>query len=121
MTNFEKSSINKRLNKVYPTYNKEVKIAIIGNAPDEDSARIGIPFKGEVGTILDELLEIVGIDRAECYIGNIFLERPPMNQLSYFYHKTGIKPEWEHEVERLKSDLEQLRPNIVVALGPDVL
>ncbi len=62
-------------------------IAIVGEAPGYEEARTGKPFIGESGKLLDKLLESQGIERTSCLVTNVFLERPPHNDVQHFFDK----------------------------------
>lgn len=55
-------------------------IMFIGEAPGEQEAKSGRPFVGNAGRVLDELLESIGLARADVYITNIVKDRPPENR-----------------------------------------
>lgn len=118
------------------------KIMIIGEAPGEEEARQGTPFVGHSGRLLTALLHEVGILRSDCYITNVFLNRPPDNDLKHWCtdkktadalwreeHDIGkypykallpskyLKPEYLHELSRLKEEILSADPNLIIALG----
>ena len=54
---------------------------LIGEAPGADEDRIGLPFVGRSGQLLDRMLAGIGIRRAEnAYITNVLFWRPPGNR-----------------------------------------
>jgi len=55
-------------------------LMIIGEAPGADEDRIGRPFVGRSGQLLDRMLAAIGIDRNRAYITNILYWRPPGNR-----------------------------------------
>ena len=63
-------------------------IMFIGEAPGANEAKKGLPFVGQSGRVLDELLESIGLDRQAVYITNIVKDRPPKNRDP---HKKEIK------------------------------
>lgn len=58
----------------------EPKIMFIGEAPGFNEDAQGIPFVGRAGKVLDELLEYIGLERKDVFIGNILKCRPPNNR-----------------------------------------
>ena len=48
--------------------NPNSKVMLIGEAPGADEDRIGLPFVGRSGHLLDKMLQAVGMDRNSCYI-----------------------------------------------------
>lgn len=71
------------------------RIAIVGEAPGEEEEKIGIPFVGKSGNLLTTMLRRVGIERRDCYLTNVFLERPQFNNLEYWCGtKTEVNALW---------------------------
>ncbi|SDG66788.1 uracil-DNA glycosylase [Roseospirillum parvum] len=59
----------------------EAPVMVIGEAPGADEDRLGLPFVGASGRLLDRMLASIGLDRREnCYITNILPWRPPGNR-----------------------------------------
>ncbi len=55
-------------------------IMIVGEAPGGDEDRIGRPFVGRGGQLLDLMLASIGLDRTKVYIANVVPWRPPGNR-----------------------------------------
>ncbi len=55
-------------------------VMIIGEAPGADEDRLGLPFVGVSGKLLDLMLNAVGLDRQTAYITNVVPWRPPGNR-----------------------------------------
>ena len=57
------------------------KIMLVGEAPGADEDRLGRPFVGVSGQLLDRMLAAIGLDRASnVYISNVINWRPPGNR-----------------------------------------
>ena len=57
------------------------RIMFIGEAPGGDEDRIGRPFVGVSGQLLDRMLATIGLDRTKnAYITNVLFWRPPGNR-----------------------------------------
>jgi DNA polymerase len=56
------------------------RIMLIGEAPGEGEDRIGRPFVGRAGQLLDRMLSAIGLDRQKVYIANVIPWRPPGNR-----------------------------------------
>ena len=56
------------------------RIMLVGEAPGGDEDRIGRPFVGRAGQLLDRMLAAIGLDRAQVYIANVVPWRPPGNR-----------------------------------------
>ena len=53
---------------------------IIGEAPGAEEDRVGEPFVGRAGQLLDAMLEGLGLSRRSVYIANVLKCRPPNNR-----------------------------------------
>jgi len=91
----------------------------VGEAPGADEDRLGEPFVGRGGQLLDRIIKAmddaplipgVPLDRRTVFIGNVIHCRPPENRVPL-----------PHEVERsspyLHRQLDALQPRIVCCLG----
>lgn len=79
---FEGSALKRMAtNTVFADGVAESRIMLIGEAPGRDEDRIGKPFVGLAGQLLDKMLASIGLDRAKnCYITNVMNWRPPDNR-----------------------------------------
>lgn len=78
---------------VRPEGRLDSKIALVGEAPGADEARIGKPFQGQSGKLLNQLLQKAGISRADCYLDNVFPHRPPNNYIDPWLNLKKSRPE----------------------------
>ncbi len=69
-----------RQNIVFGVGNREAKIMFIGEGPGADEDRLGEPFVGRAGKLMNMAFQMVGIKREEVYIANIVKCRPPANR-----------------------------------------
>lgn len=60
--------------------NPEARLMLIGEAPGAEEDRLGKPFVGPSGRLLDRMLAWVGLDRSQVYITNVIFWRPPGNR-----------------------------------------
>ncbi len=60
----------------------QAQIMLVGEAPGEDEDRMGRPFVGRAGQLLDKILSACGLNREEVFIGNILKCRPPQQPRS---------------------------------------
>ena len=67
-------------NTVFADGNPAAPIMIVGEAPGADEDRIGRPFVGRAGQLLDRMLAAIGIDRSSAYITPVLFWRPPGNR-----------------------------------------
>ena len=67
-------------NTVFADGNPAAPIMIVGEAPGADEDRIGKPFVGRAGQLLDKMLTAIGLDRSGVQITNVIYWRPPGNR-----------------------------------------
>jgi uracil-DNA glycosylase len=60
-------------------------LALIGEAPGAEETRLGHPFVGRSGQLLDKVLAKAEIDRKQTLIGNVFRHQPPGNKVDHFF------------------------------------
>lgn len=65
---------------VFGDGNPQARVMVIGEAPGADEDRLGKPFVGLSGQLLDRMLEAIHLDRTSVYISNIVPWRPPGNR-----------------------------------------
>jgi DNA polymerase len=113
------------------------KIVLVGEAPGAEEARLGRPFVGRSGQLLDKILEKAEIDREQCLIANVFRYQPPANKIDHFfisrraslqqnidineeYGKFGsvyCRQDYTREISHLGDMLAKQKPKIIIALG----
>lgn len=85
-------------------------IVFVGEAPGAKEDQTGLPFIGAAGKFLDQLLEGIGLDRADAYITSIVKYRPPGNR--------DPKPsEIADFVPYLDRQIDIINPKLIVFLG----
>jgi uracil-DNA glycosylase len=67
-------------NTVFADGNPAAPVMFIGEAPGADEDRIGRPFVGRAGQLLDRMLGAIGLDRGGVLITNVVYWRPPGNR-----------------------------------------
>ena len=65
---------------VFGAGNANADLMFIGEAPGANEDRIGLPFVGQAGKLLDRLLEEIGLERRDVFIANTLKCRPPDNR-----------------------------------------
>ncbi len=86
------------------------RIMFVGEAPGEDEDRIGRPFVGRAGQLLDRMLGAVGLDRRSVYIANVVPWRPPGN-------RTPTLQETQACLPFIRRQIDLADPEILVCLG----
>lgn len=103
-----------RNNIVLGSGNKSADIMFIGEGPGADEDRIGEPFVGKAGQLMNKAFEGIGIKRDEVYIANIVKCRPPQNRV----------PERDETIacmDYLRKQVLLVKPRIIVLLGSTAL
>lgn len=102
---------DKRKNVVFGVGPRDAEVMIIGEGPGEQEDLKGEPFVGQGGQLLDEMLEIIDLDRRKnVYIANIVKCRPPSN-------RDPLNTEQDACIGYLRGQVALLRPRIIVCLG----
>ena len=67
-------------NTVFMDGNPEAPVMIVGEAPGAEEDRLGRPFVGRSGQLLDRMLAAIGLDRTKVQVTNVIYWRPPGNR-----------------------------------------
>ena len=111
MAGFDGCALKKTAsNLVFADGNPEAKIMIIGEAPGGDEDRMGLPFVGAAGQLLDKMLAAIGLDRQHVYITNILPWRPPGNRTPSSEEVALLWP-------FLRRHIQLVAPKVIFALG----
>ena len=99
-----------RHNVVFGVGDPESELMFIGEGPGEQEDLQGEPFVGPAGKLLDDMLEMIDLDRSRVYIANIVKCRPPHNRDPQFVEQKCCS-EW------LQRQIELVDPVLIVCLG----
>jgi DNA polymerase len=92
------------------------RVMIVGEAPGRDEDRIGKPFVGEAGQMLDRMFAAIGMDRTTpdpakgFYITNVLPWRPPQNRDPSTEERAMMRP-------FVLRHIELADPDIVILMG----
>ena len=89
---------------------QDAEILLVGEGPGQHEDEQGVPFVGRAGQLLDDMLEIIGLDRTKVYVANIVKCRPPKN-------RAPLNTEQDACIGYLRAQTALLRPKIIVCLG----
>ncbi|MGB6491471.1 MAG: uracil-DNA glycosylase, partial [Methylovirgula sp.] len=95
---------------VFADGNPDAGIMIVGEAPGADEDRVGRPFVGRAGQLLDKMLAAIGLDRRHVYIANVVPWRPPGNRTPTPIETSACLP-------FMRRQIELVHPKILVCLG----
>ena len=98
------------INTVFSDGNSSSKIMLIGEAPGAEEDKIGKPFVGLAGKLLDKMLFSINLNRSDVYITNIIPWRPPNN-------RTPDYEEILHCLPFAQKHIEIIQPKIIILLG----
>ncbi len=98
-----------RQNIVFGTGNKNAKLMFIGEGPGADEDRLGEPFVGRAGKLMNLAFQIIGLKREDVYIANIVKCRPPSN-------RNPEEDECEACMNYLRNQVILVKPEIIVLL-----
>lgn len=85
--------------------NPEAKLILIGEAPGANEDRLGQPFVGEAGRLLDEMLKWIGLDESNVYITNVLFWRPPGNRNPTDAELALCRPFIDRQIELMQPSL----------------
>ena len=95
---------------VFGVGNAQAEVMLIGEGPGEQEDLQGVPFVGPAGKLLDDMLEMIDLDRQKVYIANIVKCRPPRNRDPLNVEQEACRP-W------LDRQIALVNPRIIVCLG----
>jgi DNA polymerase len=95
---------------VFGSGNADAELMFIGEAPGAQEDRVGLPFVGQAGKLLEKLLNEIGMQRADVFICNTLRCRPPDN-------RDPQPNEIEACQDYLFRTVDLVEPNVVCTLG----
>ncbi len=99
-----------RSNFVFGVGNPNAELMLVGEAPGAEEDRLGEPFVGRAGKLLNKILNSINFKREDVFIGNILKCRPPDNRDPLDEEVMECEP-YLHEQIRI------IQPKILLALG----
>ncbi|MGH9773713.1 MAG: uracil-DNA glycosylase [Candidatus Acidiferrales bacterium] len=99
-----------RTNIVYGDGNPKAQLVFVGEGPGHDEDVQGLPFVGRAGKLLTQMIEAMGLRRADVYICNVVKCRPPEN-------RTPAPDEMSTCSPFLLRQLAVIQPRVIVTLG----
>ena len=86
------------------------RLMFVGEAPGAEEDKLGLPFVGRSGQLLDKMLAAIGLDRSKVYIANIVPWRPPGN-------RTPTPVETQICLPFVQRQIELANPDVLVTIG----
>jgi DNA polymerase len=95
----------------------KAQVMFVGEQPGDQEDKQGRPFVGPAGRVLDEALELAGIDRTTTYVTNAVKH---FKWTARGKRRIHAKPTWSEQMACrpwLESELAVVQPRVVVCLG----
>ena len=99
-----------RTNVVFGEGDPHAQLMFIGEGPGFDEDRLGRPFVGKAGQLLDKMITAMQFERAGVYICNVVKCRPPGNRVP-------MPEEAEACLPYLRAQIALVSPQVIVLLG----
>jgi uracil-DNA glycosylase family protein len=96
---------------------KDARVVLVGEQPGNDEDLKGEPFVGPAGRVLDEALELAGIDRRLAYVTNAVKHFKWVTKGKKRLHQKPGTREVKACLPWLREELDVVEPEVVVALG----
>ena len=99
-----------RTHVVFGEGNPSTRVVLVGEGPGQEEDRLGRPFVGAAGKLLDRIIAAMGWQRDEVYICNVIKCRPPRNRNPQPDEIASCGP-------FLRRQLDAIHPRAILALG----
>jgi DNA polymerase len=95
---------------VFGAGHADANLMFVGEAPGVNEDRGGLPFVGQAGKLLDQLLGEIGLERGEVFIANVLKCRPPGN-------RDPLPGEIDNCEGYLRGQVALVQPRVICTLG----
>jgi uracil-DNA glycosylase len=95
---------------VFGSGNADADLMFVGEAPGANEDKLGLPFVGRAGQLLETLLGEIGLARSDVFIANTLKCRPPGN-------RDPLPLELDNCSDYLLAQLDLIEPKVVCTLG----
>jgi DNA polymerase len=92
-------------------------LMVVGEGPGETEDKLGRPFVGRAGELLDKMLAAIGLPREEVFICNTVKCRPTANEDGRLRNRAPSPDEMRNCRPYLDEQIEIIRPRVLLALG----
>jgi DNA polymerase len=99
-----------RTNVVFGAGSADANLMFVGEAPGANEDRLGLPFVGQAGKLLDKLLAEIGLERQDVFICNTIKCRPPDNRDPHPHEIEACRP-------YLFRQIDLIEPTVICTLG----
>jgi uracil-DNA glycosylase len=95
---------------VFGSGHADADLMFVGEAPGANEDKQGVPFVGQAGKLLDQLLAEISLTRSDVFVVNVLKCRPPGN-------RDPLPQEIDNCQDYLFRQLELIQPKVVCTLG----
>lgn len=88
----------------------QARLMFVGEAPGADEDRLGRPFVGAAGKLLEDMIRAMGLAREGVFIANVLKCRPPANRDPQEQEVAACIP-------YLRAQIDLIRPEVICTLG----
>jgi uracil-DNA glycosylase len=106
-----------RQHSVYGEGDPCAQLMVIGEGPGETEDRLGRPFVGRAGELLDKMLAAIGLAREDVFICNTVKCRPTAVENGKLRNRAPDLQEMRNCRPYLDEQIEIIRPRVILALG----
>lgn len=90
--------------------NPDARLMFVGEAPGAEEDKVGRPFVGRSGQLLDKIIAAMGFSRDDVFIANVLKSRPPNNATPTSDEASKCGP-------YLLEQIRIIQPEVIVTLG----
>jgi uracil-DNA glycosylase len=106
-----------RRNAVYGEGDPCAELMVVGEGPGETEDKLGRPFVGRAGELLDKMLLAIGLPRESVFICNTVKCRPTVDAGHRLANRAPTPDELRNCRPYLDEQIEIVRPRVILALG----
>jgi DNA polymerase len=106
-----------RRNSVYGEGDPCAALMVVGEGPGETEDKLGRPFVGRAGELLDRMLLAIGLPREDVFICNTVKCRPTLDMGNRLANRPPTPVEMLNCRPYLDQQIEIIRPRVILALG----
>lgn len=106
-----------RRNSVYGEGDPCAEVMVVGEGPGETEDKLGRPFVGRAGELLDRMLLAIDLRREDVFICNTVKCRPTLDTGTRLANRPPTPDEMSNCRPYLDEQIEIIRPRVILALG----
>jgi DNA polymerase len=106
-----------RRNSVFGEGDPCAALMVVGEGPGETEDKLGRPFVGRAGELLDRMLLAIGLPREDVFIANTVKCRPTLDTGTRLANRAPTPDEMRNCRAYLDRQIELIRPRVILALG----